>query len=266
MSNARSLTVLGAGGWVGGAVVSELRKRGRHVHAIYRSTLNSWLSESDDPGGVIYTIGLTADFRNKPLETIEAHVSLLSRVLQRPRVDTLIYLSSSRVYTRSTNTQETAALPCLSQDPSDLYNLSKLTGEALILQDPRPGLKVVRLSNVVGLGQPKTNFLGCLLDEARSTGQARILQSPKTAKDYIALSDAVRILIALADESKERIYNLGTGKNRSHLEIATWLESHGIFVSFSESKENGITFPALNVERLTSEYGELGDPFAQKPF
>jgi len=35
-----------------------------------------------DPGHVIYCIGLTADFRQKPFETIEAHVSKLAEVAQ----------------------------------------------------------------------------------------------------------------------------------------------------------------------------------------
>ena len=54
----------------------------------------------------------------------------------------MLLLSSTRVYARSENTDELVQpLPCLSSDPSDLYNLSKLMGEALVLQDPRPGMK-----------------------------------------------------------------------------------------------------------------------------
>lgn len=80
------------------------------------------------------------------------------------------------------------------QGPSDLYNLFKLLGEALVLQDPRPGMKVVRLSNVVGTRQQTSTFLGSLLEEARVSGLATIQQPVDTAKGYVAMADVVRLL------------------------------------------------------------------------
>ena len=62
--------------------------------------------------------------------------------MQRPGVDQLLFLSSTQVYLIA-DTHETAPLSCLSVEASDLYNLSKLLGESLVLQDPRPGFKVV---------------------------------------------------------------------------------------------------------------------------
>jgi nucleoside-diphosphate-sugar epimerase len=264
MPSALPVTVLGAGGWLGRSVVSELQSQGRLVQPVRRETLDRWLMEVEPAGAVIDAIGLTADFRRKPFETVKAHVSVLSQVMQRPGIQTLIYLSSTRVYARSAITSEAAALPCLSSDPSDLYNLSKLTGEALVLQDPRPGFKAVRLSNVVGEGQPSTTFVGSLLQEARQTGRVQIRQPPHTAKDYIALPDVCRLLAALTGESKERLYNLGSGRNTSHLEIAGWLESHGVRVAFAEQGEAGISFPVLDTQRLNAEYGSVGNPFEQR--
>jgi nucleoside-diphosphate-sugar epimerase len=263
MSTEKLITVLGANGWIGSSLVTELQKQGRPFCPVSRESLKDWLGDSSNPGAVIYTIGLTADFRSRPFETISAHITLLSSVMQRPGVETLIYASSTRVYAKAATAQETTPLPCLSSDPSDLYNLSKLMGESLILQDPRPGLKAVRLSNVVGPRQPKTNFIGALLQEVRSTGIARIHQSPETSKDYVALSDVARMLIALTAVSRERLYNLGTGKNRSHHEVAAWLSSQGATVIFAGNPEPAPSFPKLDVRRLTSEYGGLNDPFDQ---
>lgn len=264
MSPEKLVTVLGAGGWVGSSVISELQRQGKPTCSVHRNNLEAWLKDTCNPGAVLYTIGLTADFRAKPHETIAAHVTLLSRVMQRPGVETLIYLSSSRVYAKAATANETTALTCLSADPSDLYNLSKLTGECLILQDSRPGFKAVRLSNVVGPGQPRTNFVGSLLHEVRIAGSARIHQGPQTAKDYIALSDVTRILISLTEKSKERLYNLGTGKNRTHSEVAAWLKRQGATITFADNPEWGPSFPVLDVQRITSEYGSLGDPFDQQ--
>lgn len=269
MSADRPITVLGAGGWIGAALVAELRRQGRPVRAVDRAGLLAWLAERDSqglgPGPLIYAIGLTADFRQRPHATAEAHVGLLSQVLQRPGIEQLLYLSSTRVYARSADTHETTLLPCLSSDPSDLYNLSKLLGEALVLQDPRPGLKVVRLSNVVGRGQPASTFLGALLAEAHAGGVVTIQQPADTAKNYVPLADVARLLPLIAERGQQRLYNLGSGHNTSHAEVAAWLERQGARICFSAgvAASSGLSFPPLVIERLAAEFEPPVGPFEQ---
>lgn len=263
MDGTLPITVLGAGGWIGAALVSHLQHQGRIVRPVDRNSLQAWLAGKDLQGPVIYSIGLTADFRQQPHATAEAHVSLLSRVLQRPGLEHLLLLSSTRVYGRSAKTSETDPLPCLSSDPSDVYNLSKLLGEALVLQDPRPGLKVVRLSNVVGRGQPVSTFVGALLEEARVAGTVTIRQPATTSKDYVAMEDVVRLLPLIAIRGSYRIYNLGTGRNTSHAEVASWLERKGVPVTFVDRACSSLSFPRLAISRLNEEFGTPGDPFRQ---
>ncbi len=257
------ITVLGAGGWIGSALVDELRRQGHAVLPVGRCELNDWLLSDEELGPVIYAIGLTADFRERPFATAEAHVGLLSLVLQRCGLSQMVFLSSTRVYARSNATDEAAALPCLSSDPSDLYNLSKLMGEALVLQDPRPGLKVARLSNVVGVGQPVSTFLGSLLSEARDSGSVTIQQPPTTAKDYVALQDVVRLLPLIACKGRQRLYNLGSGINTSHVAVAAWLEAQGVKVRFASERIEKPHFPVLSIDRLSAEFEPPGDPFLQ---
>lgn len=263
MVHSLPITVLGAGGWIGAALVADLQRLGRTVRPVDRADLPAWLADAEPQGPVIYAIGLTADFRQRPHATAEAHVGLLSRVLQRPGLEQLLLLSSTRVYSRSADTQEATPLPCLSSDPSDLYNLSKLLGEALVLQDPRPGLKVARLSNVVGPGQPPSTFVGALLEEARASGRVTIQQAPDTAKDYVALADVVRLLPLIAERGQQRLYNLGSGRNLSHAEVAAWLERQGVSVRFAAQAAGGIGFPPLRIERLAAEFEAPKDPFHQ---
>jgi hypothetical protein len=54
-------------------------------------------------------------------------------------------------------------------DPSDIYNLSTLLGESLVLQDPKTEMRVVYLRNMVGSGQLCSTFIGALLAEAKAT-------------------------------------------------------------------------------------------------
>lgn len=265
MNPDQPITVLGSGGWIGAALVAELQSQGRLVRAVDRGGLTAWLSERDSPGHLIYAIGLTADFRQRPHATVEAHVSLLSQVMQRPGVEQLLLLSSTRVYARSDDTNEAVPLPCLSSDPSDLYNLSKLLGEALVLQDPRPGMKVVRLSNVVGPEQPSSTFVGALLDEARAGKVVTIQQPADTAKNYVALADVARLLPLIAERGQHRLYNLGSNCNTSHAQVAAWLEQQGASVEFAhpDAACSGLSFAHLEISRLSNEFGPPGDPFRQ---
>lgn len=263
MTEALPITVLGASGWIGAALVGELQRQGQKVLPVLRAELLDWLAGNEQQGLVIYAIGLTSDFRQHPYATVESHVGLLSRVLQRRGLEDFLLLSSTRVYGRSLEAHETTPLSCLSTDPSDLYNLSKLLGEALVLQDQRQGLKVVRLSNVVGVGQPVSTFLGALLAEARSTRKVTILQPSNTQKDYVALSDVVRLLPLIARQGCHRLYNVGCGRNTSHAEVATWLERQGVNVTFGTAVAPAISFPTLLIKRLSQEFVPPGDVFSQ---
>ena len=265
MSDQLPITVLGAGGWIGSALVAALRKLEQPVIPVTRSDLQSWLTASDLLGPVIYAIGMTADFRDRPFDTVESHVCLLSRVLQRKGLSRFLFLSSTRVYGRNPTTDEESPLTCLSSDPSDLYNISKLMGEALVLQSAQPGFKVVRVSNVIGPSQPASTFIGSLLLDAQASGAVTIRQSPDSVKDYVALHDVVRVLPQVARGGRCRLYNLGSGINTSHADVAAWLRRQGIHVSFASQQTNGLSFPELLIQRISDEFDPPGDPFVQNP-
>ena len=215
---------------------------------------------------MIYAIGLTAISVNG-LCHAEAHEPAQPGAAATG-MRQLVSLSSTRVSARSADTRETASLPCLSSDPSDLYNLSKLLGEALVLQDPRSGFKVVRLSNVVGPAQPVSTFVGALLEEARAGEVVTIQQPEYTAKNYVALADVVRLLPLIAEQGQQRLYNLGSGGNTTHAEVAAWLERQGARVLFASGTTGNIapSFQPLVIDRLAAEYPLPGDPFTQTIF
>ncbi len=169
------ITVLGAGGRIGRALVSALIGRAR-VRAVGRSTLDAFLDGDEPAGHVISCLGLTGDFRARLLDTAEAHVGLTARILRRGGFESLLYLSSTRVYAGARTTRETAQPAVRPWDPSHLYNLTKLAGEALCLTDPRPTVRVVRLSNVIGAEPDPDTFLGQVLAEGARTGAITIRQ------------------------------------------------------------------------------------------
>lgn len=219
LPGAPGFAVLGAGGTIGRALVQRLRAGGADVAALGRG--DAW---RDAIAGrhVIYAVGLTADFRTRALDTVEAHVGLLAEVLRAGGFASLLYLSSTRVYAGAPATAEETPLRIDPSDPSDLYNLSKLLGESLCLAQPSDGVRVARLANVVGGDDAASdNFVPALRREA-AAGRIRLRSAPDSAKDYLHIDDAVDWLLAIAGHGRQRLYNVARGENVTH---AQWLRA-----------------------------------------
>jgi nucleoside-diphosphate-sugar epimerase len=251
-------TVLGGRGFVGSRLVDHLRAQGAEVWVPDREDSGLW---DRALGHVVYCIGLTGDFRQRPFETMEAHVSVLSQVLQRARFESLTYLSSTRVYMGSDRTDEDAPLSVQPGDPSNLYNLSKLAGEALCYASGRTGVRVARLSNVVGPGMDAAsgNFVAALLSEAAS-GHILLNTLPESEKDYIDVRDVVVMLQKIALHGSQRVYNLASGVQTQHLQWVRALCAH-FGCSWSASKDAQLqSFASIDNSRIASEFGFVPHP------
>ena len=246
------VTVLGASGTIGRRLVERLRTQGFEVLAPAR----------DDPavfdqplGAVVYAIGLTADFRTRPFDTVDAHVGQLVRVLQRSRFGALVYLSSTRVYAGASHGCEDRPLPVQPTDPSDLYNLSKLMGESVCLNSGRPGVRAVRLSNVVGpLQAGSANFLDSLVRDALQ-GHLSLQSAPSSAKDYVHLDDVLSLIPQVLLAGRHAVYNLASGQAIRH---DTWTQMLARLTGCTVSWADGApvqTFPAIDIQRIRDDFG-----------
>lgn len=248
-------TVLGGSGFVGRHLARHLLATGhpcwvpeRGSAEIYRRPL----------GTVFYCIGLTADFRERPLAAVDAHVGLLRELLERADFEQLIYLSSTRVYAGAALAEETEALRVSAHCVDDLYNLSKLMGESVLLASGRPG-RVARLSNVLGPGMGAVNFVGAVVAEACREGRVNLRTALDSAKDYIWIDDVVTGLLAIADNGRASIYNLAGGHNVSHRELAILLATRGVAVRVVDGAPV-VSFPEITVSRLAGDTGFMPGP------
>lgn len=213
-----TFTVLGASGVIGNRLVSSLHEKGETVFAPLRGDKKIF---SRHLKHVIYAIGVTADFRNHPFETVDSHVSLVSKILRHAKFNSFLYLSSSRIYSGASSGNEDAEITVYPHDKSELYNISKLMGEALCFSCDRPKVRVARLSNVVGGNYNESkNFLPTLFREAKS-GCIKLHTAMSSAKDYIHIDDVVNLLPRIALEGRETIYNVASGQQITHAE---WCE------------------------------------------
>ena len=216
MSEPVNFTVIGASGFIGSALVQRLLTDGHEVLQPQRDTDELF---NRPLGHVVYAAGVTADFRERPFDTLRANTGLLADVLDRAEFDSLLYLSSARVYRHGAHTREDAAIALQPHDPEDLYDLTKLAAEALCHASRRQPVRVVRLSNVVGADFGSKNFLTELIRSACDSGHIALRSALHSEKDYVLLADVIDLLPRIALGGRQRCYNVGAGRNHTHAEV-----------------------------------------------
>jgi len=215
-------------------------------------------------GHVLYAVGLTGGHtRIRPDDAIEAHVGLLSWVLQNTNYESFTYLSSTRVYASmppDAPVSETTPLTIIPNAES-FFDLSKLLAESICHRINLPCVRIARLSNVYGQGQSDMTFLGAVIKEVHQTGSVLIHDSPESVKDYVSIDDVNKMLMHIMLHGRYRLYNVASGTNIRCGDIAHWVLQAGYDVNFSGINPTRL-FPPINVERLRSEMGGVALPLA----
>lgn len=227
-----SVTVVGAQGFVGRRLVQRLSAQGQAP----------WTPAKGDPDltardlGVVYDCaGLTADYDRRPFDTVEAHASLVSRILAAGRFERIVYLSSTRLYDGlpKAEVDETEPLVFDPTDPRCVYDLSKALGENLVMTRSGGRGAVARLANVYDWEPQAPGFLSEWLVRAQSERDFALASSPAVARDYIHLDDVVEALVAIAAAPKPVIFNVASGELVTNGEIAQVFAAAGWRVGFT---------------------------------
>lgn len=244
-------TVLGSSGLIGQALVKHLKSLGHIVLAPTRHD-QSYMGQALN--NVIYCIGLTADFRQRPLDTVEAHVGALVDVFSQCIFDNFVYLSSTRIYQGAAEAREDSKITVSSTDLNMIYDISKLMGESVCLNAGKKGTKVVRLSNVLSPIDQSTNFISDITQSAIK-GKITLHTTLASAKDYILIDDVVELLPQIAVYGRQSIYNIASGYNMSH---KMWVDEltrlTGCKVEVADDSPI-INFPVINIKRIQTEFG-----------
>lgn len=127
----------------------------------------------------------------------------------------IVYASSAVVYGDKLSTPRH---PQERITPSDVYSRAKLAVEALVLQHPA-GV-VARLGNVYGDDMADNNVLHDILLQVPGDEPIRI-RNGAPVRDFIAVEDVARGLMAMILGSGNGIFNLGSGIGNSIDTLAT---------------------------------------------
>ena len=207
----QTFSVLGADGFVGRALCRHLAAEGAKVQPFGRDRTDY---ETAPLGHAIYCIGLTADYLSRPFDTVEAHVSLFARILQRADFSSLTYLSSTRLYDSGDGKgSEDESLTLSPHNPRHLYDFSKGLGEVLCLTAGRAQVRAARLSCVYDETLAADNFLHNLLRDALHKGELPLNSHPRLSRDYVHMTDVCQALTDIALNGCRQIYNVASGRN-----------------------------------------------------
>lgn len=260
---AQKFTILGSTGFIGRHLSLFLESAGHSVLSVPRDATS--LEPYGDLGHVIYAIGLTGG-RAEPSAMIEAHVEKLRQFMDKAQFSSWLYLSSTRPYgylPEGTVACEETPIP-LAPVSGQIFDISKLLGEAFCLSHKNPAVRVARLSNVYGADQSPHTFFGSIFRDLGSKGSVTIGESAASGKDYIAIDDAVHLLSQIALHGQERLYNVASGQSFLHGDMAQKIKSMGYDIHFADGGATRL-FPRICVDKIAKEFGHtcryIGDDF-----
>jgi len=253
-------TIVGGRGFVGGALAASLRDAG---HAVQIFTHRDDLA-GHDLGHVVYASGVAASATDDAAYAVAAHVTGLANLLAASRFESLLYLSSTRVYGAATRTDEDAPLT-VHPTTADTYRITKIAGEALALAQPNPAVRVARLSNVAGPSFRSPLFLSDVLRQAARSGRAEVRTLRASAKDYVTIADVCRYLVQIARGGRARVYNVAAGRNTENGAIYDVLTRLGVTIAIAPDATVAAT-PPIDARRVHAEFGPPdGDVLALVP-
>lgn len=249
-------TIIGGKGFIGRHLVVRLSAAGWSCHVPERHEVDNG---QKDMGHVFYCAGLTADYLRRPFDTVEAHVSLLSRILQADRFESLVYLSSTRLYDSQPGSEGKEEMPLLlaPANPRHLYDLSKALGESLCLVTGKGRARIARLSCVYKDHTDGEGFLPMLLRRIimENSSTLEVDSSPSFARDYIAVDDVVEALILIATQATQSVYNVASGENtRNDTLFSALTEISGCRIIPMQTTVAPVP-PRISIQRITEEFG-----------
>ena len=261
MSNILKFSIFGFNGFVGTNIVDFLREQKIKCDEI---DINDPQIFEKNLGHVIYCIGVTGDFKDRPFDTVESHVCLLQKILKKCKFESFLYLSSTRVYLNSTSTNETERLLVNPNNLDNLYNISKIMGESLCFSSHQQNVRVARLSNVIGNNKNQNDFISSIIHDALYNKKIILHTTSTSEKDYVSIDDVVKCLKNISLYGNKKIYNIASGKNTKVIKIINEIKQIiNCEVIFADNLIEQ-SFPIINIQRIQEEFDFIPSSFFLK--
>lgn len=242
------LTVFGGNGFIGSRIMELSTEHG------YEAVRGDWknLSFTEDMGDIVYCLGV-GDC-GKPYDVINSHLNILQEILIHATFRRITYVSSTRVYMAGNNASENSAVKVIDKDDRKLFNLVKLTAEAM-LEKSSCDYRIVRPSNVFGTALNSPLFLPSIIRDAIQKNEVNMFVPHEYEKDYVYVDDVASMILKITKNSKKHKYNIASGENTSAIEIATILQKETDCKVNWHKSDCDDEFPVTDINAIKKEFG-----------
>lgn len=213
------VVVTGASGFLGSVITRSLTNAGVSTLSVSRQDIPGFLQVAkyaDTPLGdvLIHLAEINNRSRVNQLSVEYEHeASSTLYALLKKGYGRVIYASSSVIY------GDGVCTPHIESDPVsaiDTYTRVKLVAEQSVLSC---GGVVVRLANIYGPGMAAENVLSHIFGQLDQDGPIT-LQDTSPIRDFIWVEDAAEVIIKMATQQAQGLFNVGTGIGTSIGELA----------------------------------------------
>ena len=254
------IVITGAAGFIGSCMVGKLNQTGfddiivvddfsnesknknlgnkKYIEKIHRDEFFSWLKESHRSVNFIYHIGArtdTTEFDKKVFDKLNLNYTKeMWEACSKYNIP-LLYASSAATYGMGEHGYDDNHEVVDKLKPLNPYGESKNEFDKWALQQDKtpPFWYGMKFFNVYGPNEYHKGRMASVIlhayDQILSTGQVKLFRSHhpdfedgKQLRDFVYVMDVVEILHFLMKHGKNPgLYNLGTGKARTFLDLAT---------------------------------------------
>jgi dTDP-L-rhamnose 4-epimerase len=166
----------------------------------------------------------------KHVKTNVLSVSILNDLMTRNemRADNVILASSRAIYGNAKLDENGNPIASREEDtprPSSVYAATKLSQENLCQLGFRDSsVTILRLQNVYGPGQslinPYTGILSIFLSAIRNEKDINVFSDGRMSRDFVYIDDVISALLRAGASTGREIYNVGSGRSVSVMEVA----------------------------------------------
>ena len=218
------VVVIGAGGFIGGAIAREAASDGHEVVCIDRAMIDLLApTAADQLAELIRTsdcvVFAAAEAPCKTPESLERNIALVFTVLQAIRVSTPTYLmnvSSDAVYLDSaTPLSESSPI-----GPANLHGAMHAAREALLNTAPTSVIHI-RPTLIYGFGDPHNGYgPNQFISRIRSGADIQLFGNGEERRDHVHIGDVARIAARCLLKRPAGSLNVASGEVQSFREIA----------------------------------------------
>lgn len=255
-----SVTVTGASGFLGRAVVKELRSSGFGVLPVARSSGGDWNRIPDYSGSpsadILIHLAEDSDRRrvNDEGEMYEAAANATFKALLAKGYRRVVYASSAAIYGDASQSPRMVSEAVAA---ADTYARAKLANETLALAH---GGSVLRFSNLYGPGMSPANVVSAILRQVPGAGDL-VLHDDSPVRDFLWIEDAAAAIAAAVSAGHTGLFNVGTGSGTSIGKLA----EIALSLAGEEHREIRVDNPSDRISTLILDIGETTRRIGWRP-